>query len=51
MVCRDCSVVKLGLLGLEFYIPVSKTNAVTFSSETDEMGIDHKSEIFRAMLF
>lgn len=45
----DSSVVKLSLLGPEFYIQTSKTNAVTYSLETDE--IDSKSEISIGMLF
>ena len=51
MVGCDSSVVKLSLLGPEFYIHVSKTNTVTYSSETDEIGIYHKYEISIGMLF
>lgn len=46
----DSLVVKFSLLGPEFYIQISKTNAVTYSLETDEIGI-YKSEISIEMLF
>lgn len=51
MVGCDSSVVKLSLLGPEFYIGISKTNTVTDSSETDEIGIYNKSEISIGMIF
>lgn len=51
MVGCDSSVAKLSLLGPAFYIHISKTNTVTYSSETDEIGIYSKSEISIRMLF
>lgn len=47
----DSLVVKSSVLGPEFYIHISKTNSVTYSSETDEIGIYHESEISIGMLF
>lgn len=51
MVGCDSSEVKLSLLSPKFYIHVSKTDTVTYSSETDEIRIYHKTEISIGMLF